>query len=84
MIFFGQIDVLSRPKHSALSGLYVARYGPQPLSYIKRIHAQRGPESQLADPMLLCMAGGTQRNGIAIARFRSHTTISPSTYMRSL
>jgi hypothetical protein len=84
MIFLGQIDALSRPKHSALSGLYVARYSPQPRSYIKRIHAQRGPESQLADPMLLCMARGTQRNGVAIARFRSHTTIGPGTYMCSL
>ena len=53
-----QIDLLSRPKDSALPGLYIGRYSPQPQSHIERIEAQRGPEGKLADPMLFRMAGG--------------------------
>ena len=84
MIFLGQIDVLSRPKHCALSGLYVARYGPQPRSHIKRIDSQCGPEGQLAGPMLFRMAGGAQRDGVAIAWFHPRTTIGPCTHMCGL
>jgi hypothetical protein len=52
-----QIDLLSRPKDSALSGLYIGRYSPQPQSHIERIDAERGPEGKLADPMLFRMTG---------------------------
>src|SRR5215471_11469957 len=70
-----QIDPLSRPKNGACPGLFIARYNPQPQSYIERIDAERGPKGKLADPMLSGMAGGAQRNGIAIARFHPHTAI---------
>ena len=39
---------------------------------------------KLADPMLVGMAGGAQRNGIAIARFHAHTTIGSGPHMRGL
>ena len=35
-----QIDALSRAKHSALPGLYIARYGPQPQCHVDRIDAE--------------------------------------------
>jgi hypothetical protein len=60
-----QIDALSRAKHSALPGLYIARYGPQPRSHIERIDAERRPEGKLAgavwrldDPAGLAGAAG--------------------------
>jgi len=79
-----QIDLLSRPKHSALPGLYIGRYGPQSQRHIDRIDAECRPEGQLADPMLLGMAGGAQRNGVAITRFHPDTAIGSSPHMRGL
>ena len=76
-----QIDLLSRPKDSALPGPYIGRYSPQPQSHIERIDAKRGPEGELADAMLSRMAGGAQRNGVAIARFYPYTTIGSCTHM---
>jgi hypothetical protein len=77
-----QIDLLSRPKDSALPGLYIGRCSPQPQSHIERIEAERGPEGKLAEPMLFRMAGGAQRNGVAIVRPHPHTTIGSCTHMR--
>jgi hypothetical protein len=82
--YLRQIDLLSRPKDSALSGLYIGRYSPQPQSHIERIDAERGPEGKLADPMLFRMAGGAQRNGVAIARLHPDTAIGCCTHMRGL
>src|SRR5262245_3436912 len=79
-----QIDLLSRPEDGALPGLYIGRHCPQPQSHIERIDAERGPEGKLADPMLFRMAGGAQRNGIAIARLQSYTAIGSRTHMRSI
>src|SRR6516165_9033346 len=79
-----QIDLLSRAKDSALSSLYIGRYSPQPQSHIERIDAERGPEGKLADPMLFRMAGGAQRNGVAIARLHPDTTIGSGTHMRGV
>ena len=76
-----QIYVLSRAKHGALSGLYIGRYSPQTKSHIERIDAECGPEGKLADPMLVCMAGGAQRNGVAIAGLPPSTTIGSCPYM---
>ena len=75
-----QIDLLSRPKDSALPG----RHSPQPRSHTERIDAERGPEGKLANAMLSCMAGGAERNRIAIARFHPDTTIGSGSYMRGL
>ena len=66
-----QIDVLSRAKDCALPGLHIGRYSPQSQSDIERINTEPGPEGKLADPMLFRMAGGAQRNGVAIARLQS-------------
>ena len=79
-----QVDVLSRPKHSALPGLYVARYGPQPRRHIKRIDSQCGPEGQFSGPMLFRVAGSAQGNGVAIAWFHPRTATGPCTHMCSL
>ena len=79
-----QIYLLSRPKDSALPGLYIGRYSPQPQSHIERIDAERGPEGKLADPMLFRMTGGAQRNGVAIARLHPYTTIGCCTHMRGV
>ena len=57
-----QIDLLSRPKDGALTGLYIGRHCPQPQSHIERIDSERGPEGKLSDPMLFRMAGCAQRN----------------------
>ena len=81
-ISFRQIDALSRAKHSALPGIYIGRYSPQPQSHIERIDAERRPEGKLADPMLFRMTGGAKRNGVAIARFHPCTTISSGPHMR--
>jgi hypothetical protein len=79
-----QIDLLTRTKHSALAGLYIARYSPEPQSYVERINVARGPKRKLADQMLPCMAGGAQRNGVAIARFHPDTTVGTGAQMRGL
>ena len=79
-----QIYVLSRAKHGALSGLYIDRYSPQTKSHIERIDAESRPEGKLADPMLLCMAGGAQRKSVAIARFHPYTPIGSRPQMRGL
>jgi len=76
-----QIDLLSRPKDSALPGLYIGRYSPQPQSHVERINAERGPEGKLANPMLFRMAGGAEWNGVAIARLYPYTTIGSCTHM---
>ena len=76
-----QIDLLSRPKDSALPGLDIGRHSPEPQSHIERIDAECGPEGKLADPMLVCMAGGAQRNGVAIAGLPPSTTIGSCPYM---
>jgi hypothetical protein len=75
---------LSGAKHSALPGLYIGRYSPQPQRHIEGIDAQCRPEGKLADPMLFGMAGGAQRNGVAIARFHPDTTIGSGPHMRGL
>jgi len=77
-----QIDPLSRAKHGALTGLEIGRDDPQPEGHIEGIDAQRGPETELADPMLFCMAGSAQRNGVAIARLHSDPTIGSGADMR--
>jgi hypothetical protein len=79
-----EIDPLSRAKDSALSGLYIGRYRPQPQSHIKGIDAQRGPEGKLANPMLFRVAGGAQRNGAAIARLHPYAAIGSCTHMRGV
>ena len=79
-----QIDLLSRPKHSPLPGLDIARYSPEPQSHVERIDAVRGPKRKLADPMLFRMTSGAQRNGVAIARLRPDTTIGSGADMRGL
>jgi len=79
-----QIDVLSCPKDDALSGLDIARHSPQPQSHVERIDAECGPEGKLADPVLFCMAGGAQRNGVAIARLPPYTTIGSCPHMRGV
>jgi len=79
-----EINVLSRPKHGAFSGPYIGRYSPQPQSHIERIDAECRPEGKLADPMLFGMAGGAQRNGVAIARFHRDTTIGSNSHVRGL
>jgi hypothetical protein len=78
----GQINVLSGPKHSPLPSLRIARYSPKPQSHIERIDAALGPKRKLTDPMLFGMAGGTQRNGVAITRFHGRTTVSSGAHMR--
>ena len=83
-IWLRQMDLLSRPKDSALPGLYIGRYSPQPQSHVERIDPERGPEGKLADPMLFRMAGGAQWNGVAIARLHPYTTIGCCTHMRSV
>jgi hypothetical protein len=67
-VSLSQIYVSSRPKHSALPGAYVGRYGPIAQRDIEGIDSQSGPKSQLADPVLFRVASRTQRNGVAIAR----------------
>ena len=79
-----QVDLLSRAKDSALPGLYIGRYSPQPQSHIERIDAECGPEGKLADPMLFRMAGGAQGNGVAIARLPPYTTIGSCPQMRGV
>jgi hypothetical protein len=79
-----QIDLLSRAKHSALTGLEIGRHDPQPEGHIEGIDAKRGPKAELADPMLFRMAGGTERNSVAIARLHSDTTIGAGPHMRRL
>jgi hypothetical protein len=76
-----KINPLQRPKDSALAGLDIGRYGPQAQGDIERIDAERGPEGKLADPMLFCMAGSAQRNGVAIAWLPPHTTIGSCPHM---
>ena len=79
-----QIDPLSRAKHSARPGLDIGRYSPQPQRHIEGIDAECRPEGQLTDPMLLGMAGGAQRNGVAIARPHPDTAIGSGPHMRGL
>jgi hypothetical protein len=75
---------LSRPKDDALPGLDIGRHSPQPQSHVDRIDAECRPEGKLADPMLFRMAGGAQRNGVAIARLPSYTTIGSCPHMRGV
>jgi len=77
-----QINLLPRPKNSALPGRYIGRYSPEPQSHIERIEAERGPEGKLADPMLFRMAGGAQWNGVAVAWLHPYTAIGSCTHMR--
>jgi hypothetical protein len=79
-----QIDLLSRPKDNAVPGLYIGRYSPQPQGHVQRINTEPGPEGKLANPMLFCVAGGAQRNGVAIARLPPNTTIVSCPYMRGV
>ena len=79
-----QIDLLSRPKDNAVPGFDIGRYSPRPQSHVERIDTECGPEGKLADPMLFCMAGGAQRNGVAIARLPPDTTIGSSPHMRGV
>src|SRR5215470_9573808 len=70
-IGLSQIDLLSRAKHSALPGLDIGRYGPQPQRHIEGIDAQCRPEGELADSMLLGI--GRRRTG----ERRSDRPVSP-------
>jgi len=79
-----QIDLLSRPKDNAVPGFYIGRYSPQPQSHVQRIDAKCGPEGKLANPMLFRVAGGAQRNGVAIARLPPNTTIGSCPHMRGV
>src|SRR5215831_4879803 len=79
-----QINLLSRAKDNALPGLYIGRYGPQAQRHIERIDAERGPEGQLADPMLVCMAAGAQWNSITIGRLDPDPSIGSGAHMRGL
>ena len=79
-----QVDPLSRPKDSARAALFIARYSPEPQRHVERIDTERRPEGKLTDPMLFRMTGGTQRNGIAIARLYPYTAIGTCTHMRGL
>ena len=83
-ICFHQIYALSRAKDFAFSGLYIGRYSPQPQRHTERIDAESRPEGKLADPMLFRMAGGAQRNGVAVARLHPYTAIGCCTHMRSV
>jgi hypothetical protein len=76
-----QNDPLSRPKDNALAGRDIGRHSPQSKSDVERVDPKRGPEGKLPDLMLFCMAGGAQRNGVAIARLRSNTTIGSCAHM---
>jgi hypothetical protein len=53
-----EVDLLARPKDSALPGRYIRGYSPQPQSDIERIDAERGPKTKLANPVLSGMTGG--------------------------
>jgi hypothetical protein len=79
-----QIDLLSRPKDNAFSGLYIGRYSPQAQRHVERIDAERGPEAKLANPMLFRVAGGAQRNGVAIGRLHPDTATGSCTHVRGL
>src|ERR1700747_2063689 len=79
-----QIDLLSCPKDSALSGVHIGRYSPQPQSDIERIYTEPGPEGKLADPMLFRITGGAQRYGVAIAGLPPSTTIGSCPHMRGV
>ena len=56
----------------------------QSRNHIKRIDAERGPEGELAEPMLFRVTSGAQRNGVAIARFHPDTTIGSGAHMCGL
>ena len=79
-----QIDLLSRLKDNAVPGFDIGRYSPRPQSHVERIDTECGPEGKLADPMLFCMAGGAQRNGVAIARLPPDTTMGSCPHMRGV
>ena len=83
-IWLRQIDVLSRAKHGALTGLEIGGDDPQPEGHIEGIDALRGPKAELADLMLFRMAGSTQRNSVAIARLHSDPAIGSGADMRRL
>jgi hypothetical protein len=78
-----EINLLSRPKDSALRGRYIRRHSPQPQSHIEWIDAERGPKGKLANPVLSGMTGGAQRNGVATARLDPYAAIGSSANMRS-
>jgi hypothetical protein len=77
-----QIDLLTRPKHSALPGLYIARYSPEPQSHVERINPACRPKRKLADAMLSRVAGGAKRNGVVIAGLHPDTIIGSGAHMR--
>jgi hypothetical protein len=79
-----QIDLLTRPKHSALPGLDIARYSPEPQSEVDRIDAARRPKRKLANPMLSRVASGAQRNGVAVGWFYPYAAVGASAHMRGL
>ena len=79
-----QVDPLSRPKDSARTALFIARYSPQPQRYVERINAKRRPERKLANPMLFGVTCDAQRNGIANSRFHPQTAIGSGPHMGSL
>jgi hypothetical protein len=83
VICLPKIDLLARPKDSALSGRYIRRHRPQAQSHINRIDTERGPKGKLANPMLSGVTGGAQRNRVAIARLDPDPTIGSCTHMRS-
>src|SRR5215469_9789017 len=83
-IWFCQVDALSCSENNALAGHDIGRDRPQPQRHIERIKAQRRPEGQLADPMLLSVTGGAQWDGVAITRLYADTPIGSGPHMRRL
>jgi hypothetical protein len=79
-----QVDLLSSAKDSPLPSLRIARYCPQPQRHIERINAERRPKGKFADPMLFCMAGSAQRNGVPIAWLHRGAAIASCSHMRGL
>jgi hypothetical protein len=82
VICLPKIDLLARPKDSALSGRYIRRHRPQAQSHTERIDAERGPKGKLANPVLSGMTGGAQRYRVAIARLYPNASIGSRTNMR--
>jgi hypothetical protein len=83
-VCFPEINLLARPKDSALPGRYIRRHRPQPQSDIERIDAERGPKGQLANLMLFSMACRAQWNGVAIGRLHPDAAIGCCTHMRGV
>jgi hypothetical protein len=60
---FRQIDLLSRAKHSALTGIEIGRDDPQPEGHIERIDAS--VDQKLSSPTRCCFAWQAVHRGTA-------------------